>query len=192
MKHTGMTPAALTALAIGDYGNFAVASTPGGIERQEAQGQADLVRAASRLPLDCPREHLEALGFRFGEPAEGIFISAVFPAGWTLKATNHSMYSDLLDDKGRVRGGVFYKAAFYDRKARMHGLKTRYRIERPWDDTPMFTFTAQDFDGSVLFASEEVPQREGFPAVKQDAAENSCKDWLTANYPDWQNPIAYW
>jgi len=39
------------------------------------------------------------------------------PIGWKKRSTGHSMWNDLVDDKGRVRATFFYKAAFYDRDA---------------------------------------------------------------------------
>ncbi len=110
-------PAALSALMRGDVENAIVAQTPGGIELQEAAGQAALVGTRDLLPRDCPREQLEALGFVFGEDADDLFVNVTLPKGWRKKATDHSMWSDLLDDKGVKRGSIFYKAAFYDRSA---------------------------------------------------------------------------
>jgi hypothetical protein len=43
--------------------------------------------------------------------------SVKLPEGWHIKATDHSMWSNLVDDKGRNRASIFYKAAFYDREA---------------------------------------------------------------------------
>lgn len=111
-----MGPAQLIALVRGDID----LAMPGGIERQEAMGQAAFVGTKSSLPIECPRAELEALGFVFGEPIDDLFVSVTFPAGWSKKATDHSMWSDLLDDQGRKRGSIFYKAAFYDRRAFMH------------------------------------------------------------------------
>jgi len=116
MKDEGITPAALIALITGDIENAIVASTPGGIEAQEAAGQVSFV-ADQTLPIDCPREDLEALGFLFGENVDDVFVNVKFPKGWTKEATDHSMWSDLKDSLGNVRGGIFYKAAFYDRNA---------------------------------------------------------------------------
>lgn len=112
-------PAALAALAKGDLDNFAVAATPGGIEAQEAAGQAMLC-ASAQLPKElhgCTRESLEALGFKFGNDVDELFVTCTLPPGWKKQATDHSMHSDLLDDQGRKRAGIFYKAAFYDRRA---------------------------------------------------------------------------
>jgi len=94
--------------------NAIVASTPGGIEAQERTGQLAFV-ANESLPIDGPRDLLEAMGIEFGEPIDDLFIEARLPEGWQKVATSHSMHSDLVDDKGRRRASIFYKAAFYDR-----------------------------------------------------------------------------
>lgn len=108
----------LSALADGDLKNALVAKTPGGIEAQEAQGQKDLIRS-SYLPKECPRDELEALGFKFGEDHDDIFINVEMPKGWSKRATDSAYWTDLIDNEGVVRGAIFYKAAFYDRRASM-------------------------------------------------------------------------
>jgi hypothetical protein len=113
-----MSAAALGALAAGDIENFYVAGTPGGIEAQEKAGQVAF-ETSETLPKDCPKEALEKLGFVFGEEADDIFVKVKFPDGWKKRATGHSMWTDLLDETGKKRGSIFYKAAFYDRKADM-------------------------------------------------------------------------
>lgn len=114
--------AALTALLRGETENFITAATPGGILAQEAQGQRDFV-ASETLPIDCPRAELEALGFVFGEPVDDLFVVVQFPTGWQKVATEHSMWSDLFDGEGKLRASIFYKAAFYDRRAFMRMAK---------------------------------------------------------------------
>jgi hypothetical protein len=106
---------------------------PGAIEASEARGQAQFV-ASQSLPSDVrDRKVFEALGFTFGEPYKDdpIFAPATLPAGWTKRGTDHDMHSEILDEKGRVRAGVFYKAAFYDRRADM-SLRGRYRINQEY------------------------------------------------------------
>ena len=112
------TPAAMSALARGDINNFMVAATPGGIEAQEAEGQKCFV-SDETLPIECPREELEALGFQFGDKVDSLFVACRFPNGWSKRPTDHSMWSELIDPEGTVRGSIFYKAAFYDRRAFM-------------------------------------------------------------------------
>ena len=73
-----MNPAALNAALNGDMENALIASTPGGIEEQEARGQQDFV-ANETLPIKCPREELEKMGFVFGEMADDLFVKVKMP-----------------------------------------------------------------------------------------------------------------
>lgn len=101
--------------------NFMAASTPGGIESQEKRGQEELVNS-KELPkeiLYATREDFERLGFKFGKSIDDLFIQAELPKGWRKKPSDHSMWSDIVDQKGIKRVAVFYKAAFYDRRAHM-------------------------------------------------------------------------
>lgn len=193
------TPAALAAFAKGDMDNFLVASTPGGIEAQEKAGQTTFV-ANSQLPKECPRADLEKIGFKFGGEVDKIFISVTMPAGWTKRATEHSMWSDLLDDKGRKRGSIFYKAAFYDRNAHMR-LTRRYDVESyhgcdesgkataPDDyNPPHYAITVTDC-GKEIHRIGVVP-RDAYKEKDEMAAKASA--WLDANYPQWKDATAYW
>lgn len=90
------------------------------VENQEARGQAQVV-ASQQLPAEGDWEALEALGFVKGEPVPGddLFVNATIPEGWYKEATEHSMYSVIKDERGIERVTVGYKAAFYDRWARI-------------------------------------------------------------------------
>jgi hypothetical protein len=101
----------LTALATG--------SSEAGILAQESRGQAEMVQSEV-LPSDLHgRGDLEALGFTFGEPlpSDPMFMPATLPNGWRRDGSDHAMWSYILDDLGRRRVSIFYKAAFYDRSA---------------------------------------------------------------------------
>lgn len=184
-------PAAIAALARGDIDNFLVASTPGGIERQEAQGQRDLAGAANKLPADMrpgDREALESLGFMFGDQVEDIFLAAQFPAGWSIRPTDHSMHSDLVDPQGRKRGGIFYKAAFYDRKAHFN-LNARYFISNDYAQPDSTCF----IEDSATNTRKHVLGTAPYSDYKaKDALEAEARAWLEGNLPDYRNPLAYW
>ena len=98
---------------------------PGMIEASEARGQSELV-ASTQLPTEIRppegKKTLEEAGVKFGEPNEEdpLFCEATLPEGWKKVATEHSMWSELVDDKGVKRASIFYKAAFYDRAAFMN------------------------------------------------------------------------
>ena len=103
--------------------------TEGIIEESEARGQQSLVNSDS-LPSemsDKTRSALEAAGVTFGEPylEDPLFLDATLPAGWAKRATSHDMWSYLVDDQGMARAGIFYKAAFYDRRAHLDVITPR-------------------------------------------------------------------
>jgi hypothetical protein len=195
-----ITPAALAAAANGDLDNFVVASTPGGIEAQERAGQITS-NAMATLPIDMgprARTHLESLGFEFGEQLDDLFIHCKFPAGWRKQGTEHAMHSDLLDDKGRRRGSIFYKAAFYDRKA--YGrLLCRYSYSQylPCDaegntvdshEHTHYKTCVTDADNPVHLIA--VRDRTHYKQDEEHA--KLAQSWLDERYPDRANPLAYW
>ncbi|WP_155054544.1 hypothetical protein [Streptomyces blattellae] len=110
---------------------LAASMGPGGsdqaIAEQERAGQTQLVNS-DRLPAQI-EDHtgsdgqtaFEALGFTFGKPdaRDPLFRPATLPEGWKREASDHDMWSYLVDQLGRRRVAIFYKAAFYDRRAFM-------------------------------------------------------------------------
>lgn len=59
------------------------------------------------------------LGFVLGDrvPGDDLFRYGTLPEGWRKVGTSHDMHSTIVDERGRERASVFYKAAFYDRRA---------------------------------------------------------------------------
>lgn len=100
---------------------------PDAIVNQEKRGQSELVNS-SQLPSQIvgDKSILEAAGVKFGEASSGdeLFTEAELPKGWKLKATDHDMWSHLIDENTMIRAKIFYKAAFYDRRATMNILET--------------------------------------------------------------------
>lgn len=93
------------------------------IPNMEAQGQRELL-ASTTLPseiLHSTQADFEALGFVFREVVKGdpLFREVTLPEGWVREGSDHAMWSYLCDERGLRRVAVFYKAAFYDRKAHM-------------------------------------------------------------------------
>ena len=185
------TPAAIKALVSGDLENLIAASTKGGIEAQEARGQETFVQSET-LPKECPRKDLESLGFVFGEDFDDIFINVVFPEGWKKVATEHSMHNDLIDDKGRCRGGIFYKAAFYDRHADLN-LSSRYSVCQNFELETGLQFRALD-GGEVIFSTELGVTEKHSDAywTERKVLQAKAEGFLTANYPNYRDVLAYW
>lgn len=189
-------PAALAAMATGDFANAIAAATPGGIERQEAAGQRSLVSSFKRLPKDMDRATAEALGFVYGADEDELFVTVTAPEGWRMEATDHSMHNRIVDAAGNERGGVFYKAAFYDRRADGYWL-TRFSTERKYDDEGGYLLKVVDRVGGAILNSEAVAGRtdgEDWEArhAREKAAEDRAFAFIEATHPDWRSPIAYW
>lgn len=180
--------------------NFIATCIPGGIEAQEKRGQMEQAQKQT-LPLDLRgREHFEALGFVFGAPVEEIFQETTFPEGWKKVPTDHAMWSDLVDDKGRKRGGIFYKAAFYDRRAHA-SLSSRFHVSKDYESKePTETVMVVDACGLVDRKIEGIPKADWSgdsekareASGKCEAAADDLTAWLDAEYPDWRSPVAYW
>lgn len=173
-----------------------ITALPGGIEASEARGQAQLVRSEV-LPKEirpADRAALEAGGVVFGDPVEGddLFVHAKLPPGWSKVATDHAMWSKLVDDKGRERAGIFYKAAFYDRKAHLR-CTTRYAIDRAYPKDPcdlaQIRAFVKDSDGTVLF---DAGWSTRAPGSFEDPAEVACEAWLDEHRPGWRDPSKHW
>jgi hypothetical protein len=162
------------------------------ITRQEAQGQRDLVNNATLPRSGCAREELEAMGIIVRADVDDLFMSVTLPAGWKKQATDHSMWSDLLDDQGRKRAAIFYKAAFYDRDASIT-LCRRINVTRRYGDDDMVS-VAVVRDGIALFETEPIKRdltgRAYF--VASDEAERRAATWADEHYPDWRSTAAYW
>lgn len=97
------------------------------LDEMEAAGQRQLVESEV-LPTEIQgdrdgaiKQSLIDLGFKFGEVVNGdpLFTNVQLPTGWKKVGSDHDMWSYVNDEQGRQRISVFYKAAFYDRRAFM-------------------------------------------------------------------------
>ncbi len=100
----------------------------GAIERSEQRGQQELIESDT-IPSSFGRYNDKAegerklleMGFVLGDPVPGddMFRFATLPPGWKKVVTDHSMWSKIVDETGKERCSIFYKAAFYDRSAHL-------------------------------------------------------------------------
>lgn len=194
------------------------------IEDQEVRGQKKLcdskllptkMRCAFGSCNSDPKKVLRSWGVEVGEQVKGdeLFVECKLPDGWSIRPTEHAMWSDLVDAKGRKRGAMFYKAAFYDRKAHLDLCK-RFNIIGRYDaeDEGGERLRVEDADGTTVFTSElhKFPEefvdqevRRGLPQEERQKlwgkvdkikmkAEKECEKWLKKNWPKWRNERDYW
>lgn len=184
-------------------GYAAMLMPPGAIEAQEAEGQRQLAESDT-LPTSygfpkapIARPALEAAGVKFLGPVEGdeLFEYVELPPGWKKKPTEHSMHTELIDQNGRKRAGIFYKAAFYDRRADIN-LCTRFSVGQDYSpERDPDALVCQVRDGErVIFATEPVKKADGWEAfnAQRDAVMSTATAWLAERYPDWESYTAYW
>ena len=197
MDDDGINPAALGALLKGDIENFMVTLTPGGIEAQEAQGQQTLVNSTnfpknpnsySSVNKEDSWDYLKSLGFEILEEIDDLFCEVNMPEGWTKEATDHSMWSYVLDANGVKRLSIFYKAAFYDRDA-FFNFCYRYIIETNYLEDEDHSRSYKIIDNSIketLFESSIVTLDQN-----GDSREEA-EEWLKEHFPNYDDFKAYW
>lgn len=184
------------------------------IEGMEKEGQNQLAKSTtipSRL-MDCTEDQLRSLGFELGpkptkREEDQLFRPALLPKGWKIAPTDHSMWSDLIDNQGRVRGSIFYKAAFYDREAFM-SLKVRVYCTEDYDarndgGTIRMHVIAR-MPGKVEKVFHVIEHETKFPDHREargsdhpyfravDETRKRASEWLAANFPKHGDPLAYW
>lgn len=178
------------------------------IEQQEAGGQRSVIHSDTLPSRGYDRAPLEAAGVAFGEPVPGdpLFVYATLPDGWRKVATGHSLYSKLLDDQGRVRATIMYKAAFYDRDASLsvarrfrpgidysEGVYQRQKSHREY--VAIVTDGDVDCGGRVIWR-QTFADPEGANKYADDGAYNRANEagstWLDKHYPEWLDATAYW
>lgn len=170
------------------------------IEKQEADGQRQLVESLSFPVKGDQDEALIAMGFEFGEPysSDPMFRDAKLPAGWKKQASDHSMWSYIVDEQSRKRVAVFYKAAFYDRDS-FYYAELRFKVSKNYD-LPV-SQERQDIQhqvkdaGAVIYETEIEPFAGG-EWVERKAIEErqhaECKAWLDENYPGHGDLVGDW
>lgn len=188
-----ISPAAALALIEGNLDNFIAAATPGGIEAQEKSGQIqktfdNTLPKRGTLP-GAGRESFEALGFVFGSDADDLFVNVTFPNGWRKRPAKHSMHLHLLDDKGRKRASIFYKAAFYDRQAEIW-LEKRFRYAVYEKSGTEEEYPVRIFDCDSVI--HELGSWKRGDSKRRDELSNAASKWLDERYPNWKDQNAYW
>lgn len=142
------------------------------ITDMESAGQRQLLHS-DRLPTEGSEDpQFIELGFVFGEPDpnDPLFRPATLPDGWKREGSDHAMWSYILDERGISRVGIFYKAAFYDRRAAMH-------LERPGYSAASKAIYG---DGPVVGPWDKLTNEE--LADARDEAERYLKE--AAEHPD--------
>lgn len=152
----------------------------GYIENMEADGGRQLA-ASDLLPVQmtpADEKTWTKLGFTFGAPVDGdpLFRQAILPTGWTKQAADDPRGSYLVDERGIRRVSIFYKAAFYDRKANMYLINVGREVTTqaiygdgepviPWD-----LLTADEKADAVKAIDSYLDDAERHPSIYGELA----------------------
>lgn len=167
------------------------------IKRQEAQGQSEVVNCAV-LPSDGieqVRQMIESNGGSIGEVVDGdpMFTNVTLPEGWKKNGSDHAMWTKLIDDKGRERASIFYKAAFYDRSAHINPHR-RFSIDAYSHDVEgEVKVSLTDAMGEVEFSTATVSVKDGERDYDiRERLRHEVQAYLYGNFPNWEDCNAYW
>lgn len=171
------------------------------IENMEKEGQNKAVRETLLPKIMKPeQEYWEELGFVFEEiEDDDIMCKGTLPEGWKLIPTDHQMWTNIVDQNNTKRGSMFYKAAFYDRKAHMN-LKARYSVTSQYvDENMMIKEVYFGNENEKLFIAGTVYYDDNMTSEDlestyehEDYLINQATVFANTYYPDYTNPLAYW
>lgn len=175
----------------------------GAHEAELKAAQQDLVQSDT-----LPKRGIEGF-LQFGVevigpvPGDNYVMFVKLPPGWKKRATAHEMWSELLDEQGRVRGAMF-RGPFYDRGDYItvtpkYGVETDVEHRNATGEVIARVRCA----GEVVFSTpprkglagdlgslEDAGRRKNFELG--DEAEAEAIAWLNENFPKWQERHAYW
>lgn len=152
--------------------------------------------------IEYTKQQYEKMGITNIEEYDDLFWNVTLPEGWEIKATDHNMWNNLIDNNGRKRANFFYKAAFYDRDAFIN-FDTRYHVcvdhvadpksaYKVWADSD-YQGTVKDGD-EVIFSTECVAitgSYDGDDKVKEELGKQ-LEIYMEKNYPNYKDIHAYW
>ncbi len=154
------------------------------IEAQEKMGQWEVMNSDT-IPTDLGKDEalFEAMGFKLGPVVEGdpLFRYATLPPGWTKEATDHAMWSAIKDEHGRKRVGVFYKAAFYDRRATA-SITRRFGMDRKNKDAP-----PEDIWWVIM---DKKTGQIAYEPAQAKTSYDACSKWFESREPS--NALQEW
>lgn len=169
---------------------------------EESMGWEERKRIVTQNNIAYTRQQYEKMGIVIAEEYDDLFWNVVLPDGWKMEATDHSTWSNLLDNKGRKRANFFYKAAFYDRDAFIN-FDTRYHASvehvadagsdyKAWKNSD-YQGTVKDGD-KIIFSTACVAVTGSHNGDDKliDSLQKELDRYMEENYPDYENIHAYW
>lgn len=163
------------------------------------------VHIANKNKEEWTRQQYERMGIKIIDKFDDLFYSVELPEGWEIRATDHSMWNDLIDNKGRKRATFFYKAetAFYDRDAFIDFCHRYHFSVFPFDEyKSKATYEERKFKPwkshltdngkSIKVLKEITPTTDDEYYKAHDTLTEIGLAYLDENYPGWEDINSYW
>jgi hypothetical protein len=152
--------------------------------------------------IEYTKQQYERMGITIIDEYDDLFWNVTLPEGWEIKATDHSMWNDLFDNKGRKRANFFYKAAFYDRDAFI-SFRTRFSclVDHIADIHSEYEiWKKSDYQGTVKDGEEVIFSTECVPVTGNYGGDDKVRKqlrkkldlYMAENYPDYKDINSYW
>lgn len=160
-------------------------------------------RIVDNNKIEFVKQQYERMGIKIIKQDDNLFYSVELPEGWNTKSTDHHMWNNLFDNKGRRRADFFYKAAFYDRDAFIN-FNCRYGFTiLPFDNYESnASYEERKFKPWKLFLTDNGKRikelKEIIPTTDEEyyrvdeVLGKIGRAYLEDNYPNWQDINAYW
>ena len=148
------------------------------------------------------KQQYEKMGIKVVNDIADLFYTVELPDGWKIEPTDHSMWNNVLDDKGRIRISFFYKGA-YDRDAFSNfNIRYSYKILPEDEYKSDLTYEERKLKPWKVFITDcgvnikelkeiTVENKKEYLNV-DDILSDAAKEYLDQTYPEWQDINAYW
>lgn len=144
------------------------------------------------------------MGINVVDVYDDLFYTVQLPKDWEIKPTDHTMWSDVFDNKGRKRMNYFYKCAFYDRSSFVN-FNTRYTVgvvpfdeyesDASYEERSIKPWFGVVYDcGIEIFRTTGEVSPDGSVKVWdiQDNQKKLALEFVNEKYPQWEDINSYW
>lgn len=149
--------------------------------------------------IEYTRKQYEKMGIVIVKEYNDLFWDVTLPEGWKIEATDHSMWNNLFDNKGRKRADFFYKIcddAFINFNKRYHiGVDHIADVNSDFEIWKKSDYQGVVKDGEeIIFSTECIPisgNCRDDDKIKDTLHKQLC-EYMDKNYPEYKDIHAYW
>lgn len=149
------------------------------------------------------RDQYEMLGFKIVDDYNSELYLVVPPKGWTIEPTDHALWNEVKDDKGRVRMNYFYKNSYGDTEAFVNFyIRYNFKVDPCDNYESNISFEDRQLGEWTVWITDAGEKIEKLMTYTPKSLEDSYLldnflnpigvNWLNSHYPNWEDFHAYW